>query len=50
MLGGGGGVSSPAFNIRPIGIDAQPTLAARQEFPITNYLQGMLTGNGNKLA
>jgi len=47
--GGGGGMMSP-FSIRPIGITAQPTLAARQEFPITNYLQGMLTGNGNKLA
>lgn len=48
--GGGGMMSSAPFNIRPIGITAQPTLAARQEFPITNYLQGMLTGNGNKLA
>ena len=46
---GGGGMMTP-FSIRPIGITAQPTLAARQEFPITNYLQGMLTGNGNKLA
>jgi hypothetical protein len=47
--GRSGGMMSP-FSIRPIGIDAQPTLATRQEFPITNYLQGMLTGNGNKLA
>ena len=49
--GGGGMMSSAPFNIRPIGITAQPTLVARQQFPITDYLQkGMLTGNGNKLA
>lgn len=48
--GGGGGMMSP-FSIRPIGITAQPALVARQQFPITDYLQkGMLTGNGNKLA
>ena len=49
--GGGGMMSSAPFNIRPIGITAQPALVARQQFPITDYLQkGMLTGNGNKLA
>jgi len=47
MLGGKGPVP---FDIREIGITAQPTLQKRQQFPITESLLGMLTGNGNRLA
>ena len=57
--GGGGGVTgggmlggdpSPPFDIRQIGITAAPNLQQRQEFPITESLVGMLTGNRNRVA
>ena len=57
--GGGGGVTgggmlggdpSPPFDIRQIAITAAPNLQQRQEFPITESLVGMLTGNRNRVA
>jgi len=52
--GGGGGMlsgdSASPFDIREIAITAEPALQKRQEFPITEYLMGMFTGNRNKVA